>query len=329
MKKTLFIALCLLGTAITSNAQLKVNSDGKVTIATNLNTSYTNLLVGNSTFGLGTSNVGIVGSKTAMEGKNNIGVLGTTIANSSFSNDKNYGVLGVVNYMNATHGKNYGLCGMIGFTGAHYGGAGVYGTNYTYYFDFPTNIQGDYAGYFAGAVKVTGNITTQNVFIPSDSRLSENVMSLNERGGETCTLDNLLAMNVIEYNMKSRISNELPDGIEEDETGKKREAFEYLKRDEMKMCARRHFGIDAEELRKVYPDLVLEGQDGYLSVNYVELVPLLIRSIQELKAELDELKGKDFVDGGADPVSARDDMAAACASQNDMTAIDKRLTPGE
>ena len=39
--------------------------------------------------------------------------------------------------------------------------------------------------------------------------------------------------------------------------------------------------------------MVVEGQDGYLAVNYIELVPILIRSIQELKAELDELKGAD------------------------------------
>ena len=36
---------------------------------------------------------------------------------------------------------------------------------------------------------------------------------------------------------------------------------------------------------------MLEGQDGYLAVNYTELVPILIRSIQELKAELDEVRG--------------------------------------
>lgn len=41
--------------------------------------------------------------------------------------------------------------------------------------------------------------------------------------------------------------------------------------------------------QKVYPDLVLEGQDGYLSVNYLEIVPLVIHSIQELKQKLDEL----------------------------------------
>ena len=54
-----------------------------------------------------------------------------------------------------------------------------------------------------------------------------------------------------------------------------------------------HYGLIAQELQEIYPDLVIEGQDGYLGVNYVELVPILIRSIQELKQELDDVK-----DGG-------------------------------
>lgn len=290
MKKA-FILILLAATFSVASAQLKVTSDGKVKIASNLNTSFSNLLVGNNYFYSSTSNVGISGSTTAMAGKNNIGVVGIISTDSNVSSDKNYGALGVVDRVNSTHGRNYGLCGMIGFEGAHYGGAGIWGTNYTYYFNNPINIQGDYAGYFSGAVNIRGNFTTPNVFIPADSRLSENVVSLNERGGETNTLDNLLAMNVIEYNMKSRVLEELTDGIGKGETEEDRKAYEQLKKDEMKMSARRHFGIDAEELRNIYPDLVLEGQDGYLSVNYVELVPILIRSIQELKHELDEVKG--------------------------------------
>jgi hypothetical protein len=94
--------------------------------------------------------------------------------------------------------------------------------------------------------------------------------------------------------MKSRISDELPDGVEQDETGMVKDAYEYLKKEEMKMSSRHHFGIDAEELQKVYPDLVLEGHDGYLAVNYMELVPLLIRSIQELKQQVDELSSSNL-----------------------------------
>ena len=291
MKKT-FLFIILAATSLAASAQLIVTSDGKVKIASNATTTNTNLQVGTGFYGGSISNIGISGSKSVIENSNNIGVLGSISANSDFSTDKNYGVLGVVSPINSTHGKNYGLCGMIGFTGDHYGGAGIYGTNYTYYFNIPTNIQGDYAGYFAGPIKVTGNITAPNMFVPTDSRLSENVTSLNERGSETSTLDNLLSMNVIQYNMKNRLSDEMPKEVKQDETGELREAYEYLKRDEMKMSARRHFGIDAEELQKVYPDLVLEGQDGYLAVNYVELVPLLIRSIQELKQELDAVKGE-------------------------------------
>ena len=289
MKKALLLIL-LATTSVIASAQLQVTSDGKVKIASNQNTSYSNLMVGNYQHGGSSSNIGISGSTPVMGGKSNIGVLGNIGANSIFTGDKNYGVLGIVN-VNETHGRNYGLCGMIGFTGAHYGGAGIYATNYTYLFSHPENLQGDYAGYFHGPTNVTGYLTASNVFIPSDSRLSENVVSLNERGG-TNTLDNLLSMNVIEYNMKSRVMEEHRDDIGKDMTEEERAAYEYLKKDEMKMSSRRHFGIDAEELQKIYPDLVLEGQDGYLSVNYVELVPVLIRSIQELKQELDEVKGE-------------------------------------
>ena len=288
MKKTLFLILFVV-VSLAASAQLKVTSDGKVIIASNATTTNSSLQVG-GTSGIGSYNIGISGSTTAMSSNNNIGVLGSISANSGFSTDKNYGVLGVVSPINSTHGRNFGLCGMIGFTGNHYGGAGVYGTNYTYCLSVPDNIQGDYAGYFHGPVKVTGGITTSNMYIPSDSRLSENVTSLNERGSATSTLDNLLGMNVIQYNMKSRVPDEIPADME-DSTENVRKAYEYLKKDEMKMSARRHFGIDAEELQKIYPDLVLEGQDGYLAVNYMEMVPLLIRSIQELKQELDAVKG--------------------------------------
>lgn len=291
MKKLLILISLMMLMAANTSAQLKVTSDGRVRIASSQTTSGSTLIVGNRQYESNTTIAGITGSTTAKESKNNVGVIGVIDANSNISNDKNYGVLGIVQEMNYAHGRNYGLCGMIGFPGNHYGGAGVYGTNCTYYYDYPDNIQGLYAGFFHGGVKVIGDLVASNVFIPTDSRLNRNVVSLNEVRGETSTLDNLLSMNVIEYNMKSRANKKLPSSIEQQETEANREVLEYLMKDERKMCSRRHYGVDAKELQKIYPDLVLEGQDGYLSVNYVELVPILIRSIQELKAELDEVKG--------------------------------------
>lgn len=45
----------------------------------------------------------------------------------------------------------------------------------------------------------------------------------------------------------------------------------------------------AQELKEIYPDLVTEGKDGYLSINYMEIIPLLIQSIQELETKVEAL----------------------------------------
>ena len=69
-----------------------------------------------------------------------------------------------------------------------------------------------------------------------------------------------------------------------------------------------HYGLIAQELQEIYPELVNKEQDGYLSINYVELVPVLIRSIQELKQELDEVRKQDGEKAMARPaVSSFDD----------------------
>ncbi len=53
------------------------------------------------------------------------------------------------------------------------------------------------------------------------------------------------------------------------------------------------YGLIAQEVQKIYPNLVKEDDKGMLSVNYIGLIPILIESIKELKAENDQLK-KEF-----------------------------------
>ena len=289
MKKSILFPFLLLFFTFTANAQFKVDATGKVGIKTTLTSLQPRLTVGNISVD---ASVGVASTPEVMN-KNNIGVEGAISANSSYSNDRNYGVLGIVSSMNNTHGKNFGVSGMIGPLGAglFYGGAGVYGTNSMYYYSAPTNISGAYAGYFVGPVNVTNYLTAPAMFTSTDSRLYENLVSLGERDNSgKATLENVLNMNVVEYNMKSRMSENIPNGITPEKADEVRKSYEVLKREEDKMASRHHFGVEAKELQKIYPDLVLEGQDGYLSVNYSEIVPLLIRSIQALKQELDEVK---------------------------------------
>ncbi len=282
--KLFAISLLLLTVTLTVSAQLKVYNDGSVSIKRDSSSMGAMLSLGKSSFngyqdymfGImaqtdGTAvkpfNIGVSGKAQVVNRTANIGVQGLAYGTST----RNYGVLG----------------GLSGSTSAY--GAGIFGTTVNH---LGFNMTGRYAGYFDGAIYVNGIMTATSMVSPADMRLNENVVSLNERG-EMNTLNNLLAMNVVEYNIKSRLSDEMPDSIKQDETGELKEAYEYLKKEDMEMSSRRHFGIDAEELQKVYPDLVFEGQDGYLAVNYVELVPVLIRAIQELKAELDAVRGND------------------------------------
>ena len=52
------------------------------------------------------------------------------------------------------------------------------------------------------------------------------------------------------------------------------------------------YGVIAQEIQKVMPELVDTRDSGYLAVKYDKIVPLLIESIKELKREIEELKSK-------------------------------------
>lgn len=122
-------------------------------------------------------------------------------------------------------------------------------------------------------------MTSYSLVTPSDIRLKENVVQLSSEE-ESCgeTLASVMDMNIVKYNYTDRPS------MDSDTAQVKAKIPNAAKK-------QLHYGLIAQELQKIYPDLVIEGQDGYLGVNYVELVPILIRSIQELKQEIDDVKG--------------------------------------
>ena len=54
----------------------------------------------------------------------------------------------------------------------------------------------------------------------------------------------------------------------------------------------RDYGVIAQEIEAVMPELVDTRDNGYLAVKYDKIVPLLIEAIKELKQEIEELKSK-------------------------------------
>lgn len=52
------------------------------------------------------------------------------------------------------------------------------------------------------------------------------------------------------------------------------------------------YGVIAQEVQKEFPEMVSKGSDGYLTVDYIQLIPVIIESIRDLKNEVDSLKKK-------------------------------------
>lgn len=290
MKRTLIILNVFVFVTQVMFGQLKVANNGNVGIQLGTSIPLSTLSIGN--VGTPTDKVTIYGLNTALNvyrtgtsyenwnygvnstsdivGLISCGLRGQAYASTLQGFGRAWGVLGLAG--NSTSGYNYGVMGIHAGTGY---GAGIIGT---------TNgtggiyIPGIYAGYFAGDVAVTGTINGV-VLGSSDIRYKKNIVPLDNKK----TLDNLLLLNPIEYNLE-----QLYDETKSDTTNVIKGRYD----EKSQVFQKKHYGVIAQDLQKLYPDLVYEDNNGYLSVNYIGIIPLLIESIKELNAEVETLKAK-------------------------------------
>ena len=53
---------------------------------------------------------------------------------------------------------------------------------------------------------------------------------------------------------------------------------------------KKHYGFIAQELETVYPELVTNTELGFKSVNYIEMIPILLSQMKNMQIEIDKLK---------------------------------------
>ncbi len=110
---------------------------------------------------------------------------------------------------------------------------------------------------------VSGNICyTGTIGACSDERYKKDVETIGN------ALETLLKLRGVTYNWKQ---DEFPD---------------------MKFDDQKHLGFLAQELKDLLPGVVMVDQNGYMSVDYGRLTPLLVEAMKQLKAENDELRAK-------------------------------------
>lgn len=262
---------------------------------------------------------GIMANNTASSTNYNYGIYGTTLGYSS--SGATVGVYGQAG--GAGSGYNFGVCARLATSNK--GAALLATTEASSRYDM-VDVGGVYAGYFYGDTRVTGTMTAGAFVTSSDYRLKENIRSLSNTDG---CLYKLMNMNVVEFHNKQRQFEIMEpststDRIEEAlldtnnvstfRHDSKKDCIAYWHDDESPVLKNKHYGLIAQELQEIYPDLVIESQDGYLAINYLEIIPLLIRSVQELKSELDASKG------GAQKAATRS------VEEEEATAIDAIVT---
>jgi alpha-mannosidase len=66
------------------------------------------------------------------------------------------------------------------------------------------------------------------------------------------------------------------------------EPVEYKLKGDIKN--KKHFGLIAQDVENIYPELVTNIDSGFKNVNYMELIPMLLLKMKTMQKEIDELK---------------------------------------
>ena len=215
--------------------------------------------------------------------------------------------------------RNIGVLGCVN-NNSNALGVGVFGSGSTSDADNITDT-GAFAGFFLGDVKVTGALTASSLVTPSLTSLQPNsnesntvrAFSAPDLVCERMNSIGLLEMHVETIGTKD--SQNTLSSKNSDSSMKQRSELSEEELFEMEMreleeqedpsegdievvtnynMPSTHYGLNAEELKEIFPELVYEDNDGHVSINYIEMVPLLVQSIKELNAKIEELQGNDI-----------------------------------
>ena len=313
MKKILFTALLLISAGM-AQAQLQVDSLGNTylgwrhvassirdvtTMTVTAPAAYRNALYlqneGVSTNNNSETRSVIYALSKSYKSKYVYGVRSIVYSNASSSTTQagyRIGVLGMAS--GGLDGQNYGVFGASPI----HNGAGIYGTTTGSMtgVTLPT-LDGQYAGFFNGLTKVQGNLVVSG-------NISGTLLSRTAESSPRSI--NSLSNNVLSSQLQGLTANtfyiDSPEPIkavtvsasgEEDADTKEEVVTEPMGIMEKQVYSKQHYSLSADELEAIFPDLVYENEDGSKSINYVEMVPILVQAIGELKAEINELRGNE------------------------------------
>ena len=229
------------------------------------------------------------------------------------NSDDSFGVMGAA-YNGPT---SIGVHGSFNSPNSSHACAAIYGTIYG---DYGTglNVGDRYAGFFRGDVKITGNLVYGRALLgESASESSSSGGGLSLRGASVAS--SLSGLNVTTYQKERPETPEITETVYDGIDGKMAQRGEEPEPDIMdeQYYGKTHYALDADRLEEAFPDLVYVNKDGSKAINYVEMIPLLVQSINELSAEIEVLKGQSL-EGTAKKTRSATDRNVSYPSQNKL-----------
>ena len=298
--KRLVISISLCALVLSASAQFKVQSNGKIAIQTT-STAQSPISInsaGSSSHYLYCNTGGISGISLSATGNNSnpsiYGGIFTTAASAQAiglrgnanNSPTSIGVMG-----NANSGAK--SIGLLGNTSNSSTGAGVYGTVYG---DLGSALSTGnlYAGFFRGNVKATGSIvagTTLQGALLGESSSSTGSSSGNLSLRSASVIGGLSGLRVTTYRKERP---EMPIDTEDTYAIDKDSSRTIMMPEpdimDEQFYDKNHFALDADRLEEAFPDLVYVNKEGNKIINYMEIIPLLVQSINELSEEIADLK---------------------------------------
>ena len=228
------------------------------------------------------------GTTTSIDGSYNMGMRGEAFPETPIEGGRSYGVCGIAG--NTSSGWNYGIYGSLK---GNKNGAGIFGTTKD---DFGSQVDGKYAGYFDGNTKVKGNLTvTGNISgvilsnaAPASSSPAYKSMSLEQPNYS----EKLSSLSTTEYFIEEKATAS-PQSMSTDTMAVLPEKTII----EEQALEKVHYGLSVDDLKEQFPELVYEKEDGSEGVNYIEMIPILVSTINELNNRIATLEQENAKQG--------------------------------
>ncbi len=140
---------------------------------------------------------------------------------------------------------------------------------------------------FGNFIQFNCDIKTPAIYFASDEAFKSNITPIESNGS-------LLQLSPVQYNLKSLNSNTAMFATRSTTgmTEKERADAEYYRNYYQNLANNDdiHYGFIAQDVEKVFPNLVREDADGKKYVDYIGMIPLLLTEIQALNEEIETLR---------------------------------------